>query len=140
MPSIEELCDALLAARDARDAAKAALDRADETYGAAEKALVDAMVDVGQDKATHAGMTFATKHKVSWKAAPAEQDGLIRVLRAEAPEVVKETVHAATLTKFMNEHEQEYGDGGPGWWKQVLHMVKRSEATVLSLTKSRKKT
>ena len=65
------------------------------------------------------------------------KDEMLNLLKAQAPEVVKESVHAAALSKFMNEKSTEFSDGGPKWWANLLDGISRTEATVLSITKKK---
>jgi len=137
MPSVELLCESVLKARDSRDSAKSVLDKAEKEVAAAEKALIEAMVDIGQDSASFGEKNFATKHKIAWKAESSHKDAIIKLLRVEAPEVVKESVHAATLNKFMNERSSEWTNDGPSWWADLCGWVARQESTTLSVTKRR---
>jgi hypothetical protein len=139
MTSIEELCTSVLTAQDARDGAKKTLDEATEALNAAKSALASAMVDAGTAKTALDGRKFATSTKISWKTRSAHKDDLLSLLRTEAPQVVKESVHAGTLNKFMNEKEKEWSEGGPEWWTKARDYVERSEDTVLSITKSKTK-
>ena len=137
MATIEKLCEAVITAQDQRDSIKAKLDKADKAFGDAQGKLTAAMVDIGQDEASFGDKNFATKLKVSWKQNPAQKDAVLKLLKAEAPDVVKESVHASTLTKFMNERDAEFQDAGPQWWKSLRDGVQKIESTVLSITKKK---
>lgn len=139
MSTIDELCTSVIQAQEAHDAAKATLDDAKSALNAAKEALAKAMVESETPKKTHEGRKFATSTKVSWKTRSAHKDDLLVLLKAEAPEVVKESVHAATLNKFMNDKEKEWQAEGPEWWGKARDYVERSEDTVLSITKTKAK-
>ena len=136
-PDMEKLCEAVLSAQNQRDSAKSALDKADKALADAEATLAKAMVAAGEDETEFGEKKFVTKLKVNWKSLAAHKEDLLAVLRKEAPEVVKESVHTSTLNKFMNSRESEFASNAPGWWTSVLGMVERKEATVLSITKTR---
>jgi hypothetical protein len=139
MSNIDELCTSVIQAQEAHDAAKAALDDAKKALNTAKEALSKAMVESETPKKTYEGRKFATSTKVSWKTRSKHKDDLLSLLKTEAPEVVKESVHAATLNKFMNDKEKEWSDAGPEWWGQARDFVERLEDTVLSITKTRAK-
>lgn len=139
MTSIDELCAAVVKTQEARDSAKKALDEATESLNEAKSTLASAMVEAGTSKTTLDGRKFATKTKISWKTRSAHKDDLLTLLRTEAPEVVKESVHAATLNKFMSDKEKEWSDDGPEWWGTAREYVERIEDTALSVTKTKTK-
>ena len=137
MENIDKLCEAVLEARDHRDMVKSNLDKAEATAREAEVALRDAMVGVGQEKASFGERNFAVKTKVSWKTLAANQTALFGVLRKQAPEILKESVHNATLSKFMKDREAEFHDEAPPWWGELTGLVERREESALSITKAR---
>lgn len=139
MSDIDELATSVIQAQEAHDAAKKVLDDAKGALATAKEALAKAMVDSETPKLSHEGRKFATNTKVSWKTRSAHKDDLLVLLKAEAPDVVKESVHAATLNKFMNDKEKEWSDAGPEWWGRAREFVERNEETVLSITKSKAK-
>ncbi|MBL4846582.1 MAG: hypothetical protein JKY65_13735 [Planctomycetes bacterium] len=139
MGSIDELCTTVIAAQEARDSAKSTLDDATGALNEAKSALASAMVEAETAKTTFDGRKFATNTKVSWKTRSKHKDDLLSLLRTEAPEVVKESVHSATLNKFMNEKEKEWSEEGPEWWTTARDYVERLEDTVLSITKTKAK-
>jgi len=139
MSNVDELCTTVIQAQEAHDAAKKILDDAKKVLEDAKKALTSAMVETETPKKTYEGRKFATSTKVSWKTRSAHKDDLLTLLKSEAPEVVKESVHAATLNKFMNDKEKEWSDTGPEWWGTARDYVERTEDTVLSITKTKAK-
>jgi len=139
MSNVDELCTTVIQAQEAHDAAKKVFDEAKKALEEAKKALTGAMVESETPKTTYEGRKFATSVKVSWKARSAHKDELLVLLKTAAPEVVKESVHAATLNKFMNDKEKEWSDAGPEWWGTARAYVERSEDTVLSITKTKAK-
>lgn len=139
MSSIDEMCTAVIAAQEARDSAKGVLDAATDALNTAKSALASAMVESETPKTTYEGRKFATSTKISWKTRSKHKDELLSLLRTEAPQVVKESVHAATLNKFMNDKEKEWSDEGPEWWGTAREYIERLEDTVLSVTKTKAK-
>ena len=137
MAAIEQLCEAVLAAQDKRDAAKSVYEKADKAFTDVQEELTAAMVDIGQDKASFGEKNFATRIKVTWKQDAAAKDAVLKLLKAEAPEVVKESVHSATLSKFMTDRDSEFGDSGPAWWARLRESVQKTETTALSITKKK---
>jgi hypothetical protein len=137
--TIDELCTAVLKAQEARDSAKKIMDAATDSFNEAKSALASAMVEAGTSNTTLDGRKFATKTKVTWKTRSAHKDDLLALLRTEAPEVVKESVHAATLNKFMTDKEKEWSDDAPEWWGTAQEYVERLEDTALSVTKTKSK-
>ncbi len=132
---MEELCDQVLAARAQRDDLKGQL-------GACEKALDDAEAKLsatlaeGDGKCTHAGYSFSSSVSVSFKTVKDAKDKLVGLLKEGAPELVQETVNAASLSAFLRKNEKALDADKPNWWAKAKKLVERSESVTLSVRKA----
>ena len=64
---------------------------------------------------------------------------LLALLKEGAPELVKESVNAASLTSFLRKNEEQLEAESPTWWKGAKGCVERSESQALSVRKAKKK-
>lgn len=132
---IEELCGAVLEARDARDKLKTELYALDEKVSAAETKLSAALSD---EKVTHEGFTFAKSTTVSWKTLKDSKDKLLALIKQGVPELVKESVNASSLSAYLRKNEATLEADAPAWWAQAKGYVERSESEKLSIRKAAK--
>lgn len=135
---IEELCDEVIAARAAKDELKTQLHACETTLSAAEAAL-SAELSKGDEKVRHGDFTFSTTSKVSWKTLKEGKDKLIALLKEGAPELVKESVNASSLSSFLRKNEEKLEADKPDWWTAAKTCIERSEAQSLSVRKATKK-
>lgn len=133
---IDELCDQVIAVRAAKDELKIQLQTCETTLEAAEASLAK---ELGEDKVTHGDFTFSSATKVNWKTLKEGKDKLVALLKEGAPELVKESVNAASLSSFLRKNEEKLEADGPAWWKNAKTCVERSESQSLSVRKATKK-
>ena len=136
--SVEELCEEVIAARDKRAALKAELDRVEGALKDIEDQLVARMVEEDCGATRVGGFEFSSTTKVNWKPVAAKRDDLIVALKQGVPELVKETVNAATLASYFRKHEQELEKDQPVWWGAAKACVQRVESAGLSVRKKGK--
>lgn len=135
---IETLCDEVLASRSAREELKNQLATAETALGEVEDKLA-ALLATAEGKVTHSGFTFTSAAKVSWKTISKEKDQLLTLLKDGAPELVKETVNAASLNSYLKKNESALEDSSPSWWASAKECLERKESQSLSVRKKPKK-
>jgi hypothetical protein len=135
---IETLCDEVLAARSAREELKNQLATAETAMGEVEDKLA-ALLASSEEKITHGGFSFTSASKVSWKTVSASKDELLTLLKEGAPELVKETVNAASLNSYLKKNESALEDSNPTWWSSAKDCMERKETQSLSIRKKAKK-
>lgn len=134
---IETLCDEVLAARSAREELKNQLATAETALGEVEDKLA-ALLASSDEKVTHGGFSFSSASKVSWKTLTKEKEQLLTLLKKGAPELVKETVNAASLNSFLKKNEAALEDSNPDWWEPAKKCMERKEVQALSVRKKAK--
>ncbi len=137
MSDINALADALVAAKEEVEKAKAALKGAEDAFAVAEKALAEQMASAGEEQLKAGGRYVTRKTKRSWAVPSANKDTLYGVLKTHEPALVKETVHAASLNKLAN--EMEANASAPAWWTDARALLEQKESTEISVTKSKPK-
>ncbi len=135
---IETLCDQILEAREAREELKNQLASAETALAEIESQLAAKLADA-DEKVSHGGYSFTSSTKVSWKTRSDGKEKLLGLLKEGAPELVKETVNAASLNSFLKKNEAALEEGQPDWWTQAKECVDRSESQALSVRKAAKK-
>lgn len=133
---VAELCDEVIAARAAKDELKAQLQACETTLDAAEAKLAK---ELGEEKVTHGEFTFSSATKVNWKTLKEGKDKLVALLKEGAPDLVKESVNAASLSSFLRKNEEQLEADAPAWWKNAKACVERTESQSLSVRKATKK-
>jgi hypothetical protein len=133
---VDELCDAVIAARAAKEELKAQLHACEKTLDEAESKLAESL---GDEKVSHGDFTFSSSKKVSWKTIKEGKEKLVALLKEGAPELVKESVNAASLNSFLKKNEEQLEADSPKWWKDAKGCVERSESLALSVRKAKKK-
>ena len=132
--NLDELCEAVLSARSAKDKLKAELDACGKTLQAAEDKLSAALSD---EKVSHGGLTFSTTVFVSWKTPKDGKDKLLALLKEGAPELVKESVNSSTLSAYLRKNATQLDTDAPDWWTKAKSYVERHETTKLSVKRSK---
>ncbi len=135
---IETLCDQILEAREAREELKNQLATAETALAEIEGQLAVKLADDGE-KVSHGGYSFSSAAKVSWKTRSDGKEKLLGLLKEGAPELVKETVNAASLNSFLKKNEAALEDAQPAWWASAKECVDRNETQALSVRKAAKK-
>lgn len=135
---IETLCDEVLAARSAKEELKNQLATAETALGEVEDKLA-ALLATSDEKITHAGFSFTSAAKVSWKTLTKGKEQLLTLLKEGAPELVKETVNAASLNSYLKKNEAALDDSNPSWWESAKECMERKETQSLSVRKKPKK-
>ncbi len=130
---IEELCEAVLEARAARDKIKEELEHCGDALAAAEEKLKVALQD---NKVSHGGFTFSMSEKVSWKTPKENKVALLELLKEGVPELVKESVNASTLNAYLRKNEETLESDTPSWWSKAKKFVERTETKSLSVRKT----
>src|SRR5256885_16402242 len=108
MPSTEpselvELAAELLALRKARDTCKQSLDGLRADIAAAEAYFASVLAENGLERLVHRGRTFTVGVREAWTVRPGRQPEVVALLKANAPAIVRESVHPATLTCFLRD-------------------------------------
>lgn len=137
MPDMNALADALVAAKEEVEKAKATLKGAEDAFAAAEKALAEEMASADEAQIKASGRYVTRKTKRSWAVPSANKETLYGVLKAHEPAIVKETVHAGSLNKLAN--EMEANAAAPAWWADAKALLEQKESTEISVTKSKPK-
>lgn len=121
---------ALLVAREDRDTKKQALDEADAEVARLEGELAAAMREAGNLQMKESGVWFTCTEKKSWSIPDESRDLVMALLETRAPDAVKKTVHAATLTKLAN-------DATLGWGDELRSALVSKVTQGLSVSKSK---
>lgn len=82
MADLNALAAEMIAAREAKEAAEAAVKEANRAYEAADAALFDAMVDAGLSKIAANGYTFSPDVKDYYRVEAAHMDDFHEVMDA----------------------------------------------------------
>ena len=135
----EELCEQIIKARDAKDELKAQLDKVSAELGALESGLADLLVASDTPKLKHQGMVFTGSIKVGWKIVADEKEHLLGFLKEGAPELVKETVNAASLASYLRKNESTLEEEALSWWGSAKKCLTRQESNSVSIRKVPKK-
>lgn len=130
-----DLCDQVLACRSARDEIKAQLAAAEKELETAEAALAKAL-GAADESVEHGGFKFSATTTVSWRMKSEGKDELIALFKSGAPEVVKESINAATLNSYLRKHEAALDEESASWWESAKSSLDRSEKQSLSVRKA----
>lgn len=115
---IDRLAAALLALRDRRDVAKAAVADIERELEVAEGALAMAMDRAAVADHVHAGWSLVRSIRESWRVLPSYREQAIQVLKTHAREIVRESVNSATLTAYVRRRRRELA--AMPWWNGLL--------------------
>lgn len=134
---VERLAASLVHAKEKMEEAKASLDDAKRAYGLIETEMVEAMATAGETlvKAEGRFVNVRTSHR--WSVPKENQDAVVGLLKAHRPEIVKETVHAATLNKLAE--EMRTAEAPSDWWADVDGLLSMSSTSAVKVTKTKPK-
>lgn len=139
MSNTEELCQSILDARNARDTLKEQLKAAEVQLETLEGQLATTLTESDDAKLTYEGYSFSAATKVGWKTMSEGRETLVGLLREAVPELVKETVNAASLSSYLRKNETSLEKAQETWWVSAKDCLVRSETSSLSVRKSTKK-
>ncbi len=136
--NVEQLGASLVSAKEQMEAAKSALDDAKRAYEALEAQMVDAMAAAGESlmKSGERYVSVRTTHR--WAVPKESKDAVLGLLKTHRPDMVKETVHPASLNKLAE--EMRTADAPLAWWGDVDDLLTMSSATAVKVTKAKPKT
>ena len=131
MSDIRKLADDILEAHKSRNELKLALDKVDARIDDLEKQLAEAMESASEKQLNYQGMWLTRKERTSWSFVKEEHEAALALFEVYAPEAVKKTVHAATLTKLV--------ESGASWTDELKSMLSAKVSVSVSVTKTRPK-
>ena len=134
---IEALAGSLVTAKEEVDKAKAALKKAEDAYAEIEGKVAIAMQGAGTDQLKAEGRFVTLKVTERWAIAKAHVTDAVALFKEHEPTLVKESVHAATLTKFAKEMSGQ--DSPPAWWAQAEGMLDKKSSSEVRVTKTKPK-
>ena len=134
---MEQLAASLVSAKEQMEAAKKELDAAKKAYGILEAQMAEAMAtaDLSLVKAAGRFVSVRTSHR--WSVPKENKDAVTELFKAHRPDVVKETVHPATLNKLAE--EMRTAEAPLPWWPEVDGLLSMSSSTAVKVTKSKPK-
>jgi hypothetical protein len=121
----------LLQHRERRQACIDALADAERNVELTEAELASAMASAGVRTYRHGGLTFAPRVRETWRLVRERRPDALALLKAHAPHVVRESVHPATLTRFLRDHLARIASSG--WWPALEPCVARRERVYVSV-------
>lgn len=135
---VEQLAAALVSAKEEMEAAKEALDDAKRAYGKLEVQMADAMASADKTLLKASGRFVSVRTTHRWSVPKESKDALVGLLKTHRPDMVKETVHSATLNKVAE--EMRTAETPLPWWGEVNSLLLMSTSTAVKVTKSKPKT
>jgi hypothetical protein len=114
---------------------KSALRLAEEERDRLEVEIATRLEAAGMDSLPHQRWVFSPKRTVQWKVVTEERETVVRLVKEGAPELVKETVNAASLAAFLRREEERLARETPRWWQGLEPLLERSESLSLSVRK-----
>lgn len=134
-PDLPSLCTELAAVLERVEDHKTALRLAEEERDRLELEIATQLEAAGMDSLPHDRWTFSPKRTVTWKVIPDERDAVVRLCKEGAPELVKETVNAASLAGYLRREESRLASEAPRWWQDLEPLLERTESLSLSVRK-----
>ena len=132
--SLEDLASALVAAKETMEAAKVALDEAKDAYARLEAQLLQAAADDQQPvRASGRYVSVHTTHR--WSVPKDQKEAVLSLLKEHRPDLVKETVHPATLNKVAE--QMRTSDAPEPWWADVGALLDMKATTAVKVTKAK---
>jgi len=130
-PPVADLAAKLLETRDRRDALKATLGAVDLEVAAAESELATAMTAAGLRSFEHRGRALVPRLRETWSSRPGRQAEVVAILKAHIPSIVRETVHPATLNRFLGDRRAELATSS--WWASLEPCLTRTERAFIAV-------
>jgi hypothetical protein len=127
------LAERFAAALERVEERKAALREAEAERDRLEEELAARLEASGADSLEHGRFVFAPRRMVQWRVIADDREQVVRLCRAGAPELVKETVNAASLAGFLRREERRLEREAPSWWGELRPLLERSETLSLSV-------
>ncbi|MBL4635572.1 MAG: hypothetical protein JKY56_17055 [Kofleriaceae bacterium] len=139
MSDIEKLCQQVISARSKRDELKESLASASQELDSLESELAGKLLQRNEAKLEYDGVQFSATNQRSWKTRPEGKETLLGLLKESVPELVKESVHASTLSSYPKKNEERLESAMDPWWVAAKECLLRSESTSLSVRKKKPK-
>jgi len=132
---VDALAAQLVSAKEQVEAAKDALSDAKRAYQEIEAQMAEVMETAGEElvKSGERYVSLRTTHR--WSVPKENKQALVSALKAHRPDVVKETVHTATLNKLAE--QMRTADAPEAWWSEVDELLSMSTSTAVKVTKSK---
>jgi len=132
---VDTLAAQLVSAKEQMEAAKGALDTAKRAYEQLEAQVAEAMGAAGSDvlKSGERYVSVRTSHR--WSVPKESQQAVVGLLKTHRPDIVKETVHTATLNKLAE--QMRTAEAPEAWWGEVGGLLTMSTSTAVKVTKAK---
>jgi len=134
---VEQLAASLVSAKEEMEAAKSALDDAKRAYDALDAQMVEAMVAAGQSSLKAGGRYVSVRTSHRWSVPKESKDAVLDLFKTHRPDMVKETVHPASLNKLAD--EMRTAEAPLAWWGDVDKLLSMTSSTAVRVTKAKPK-
>ncbi len=134
---VDQLAASLVSAKEQMEAASSALDEAKKAYAAIEAQVAEAMGAGGQTMLKAGGRYVSMQTTHRWSVPKDNRDAVVALFKTHKPDIVKETVHPATLNKLAEENRT--AETPTAWWPEISGLLSMSSSTAVKVTKSKPK-
>jgi hypothetical protein len=134
---VEQLAASLVNAKEQMEVAKDALDDAKRAYGKLEAQMAEAMATADKTVLKASGRFVSVRTTYRWSVPKESKEAVVGLLKTHRPDMVKETVHSATLNKLAE--EMRTAEAPLAWWGEVDGLLSMSASTAVKVTKSKPK-
>lgn len=136
-PDVDALAASLVSAKEQIEAAADALDDAKRAYAKIEAQMLEALSAADKTLVKSGARYVSTKTTHRWSLPKEGRDEVIQLLKTHKPDLVKETVHPASLNKAAE--QQRTADAPAPWWAEVGDKLTYATTTAVRVTKSKPK-